>query len=135
MRRAFGPAMVLAVIFGVAAIGYAAFNAGVERGRAQAVVTQAVTEVEEGATTTTEGTDVVRVVDDRFDGRPPFFPGFFFFPLLVIGAIVFFSRRRGYGGPPWGPPGWGDQRAEEWHRRAHSEPAAATTSEAPAEER
>ena len=81
---------------------------------------------------------MVRVVDDRFDGRPPFFPGFFFFPLLVIGAIVFFSRRRGYGRPwagPLGPAGLAEQRAEEWHRRAHGEPAAATTSEAPADER
>ena len=59
MRRAFGPAMVLAVILGVAAIGYAAFNAGVERGRAQQVATQVVTEVEEGVTSTTEGREVV----------------------------------------------------------------------------
>lgn len=89
---------------------------------------------------TVEGDEVVRVVDHGRD----FFPGFFLFPLLIIGVIFLVARagrHRGYGpwgagGPGWGPgyrggPGrgpWGggcDPEAgmREWHRRLHEEEA------------
>jgi hypothetical protein len=94
---------------------------------------------------TVEGDEVVRVVDDGRD----FFPGFFLFPLLIIGLIVLLARgRRGWHrpyGPGWGPgpgyyggrgPGpWGpggcdpEGQMREWHRRMHEGEA-----DAPADE-
>lgn len=74
-----------------------------------------------------EGTEAVRVVRDR-DWHGPRF-GFFLFPLLfilVIAAILFWGRGRGWHGPPhWhgyghGPgPGRGPGWFEDWHRQAH----------------
>lgn len=131
MRKAFGPALVLAVILGAGAIGWGVYAAGVERGRDQGERAAATASVEEGATSAeTAGGDRVVVVDGRGyrDG-----PGFFLFPLLVIGVIAL-ARRGRWGGPgPWGPP-QREWAADEWHRRAHGEPVT-TTPQAPADER
>ncbi len=51
---------------------------------------------------------------------PGFFPGFFVFPLIVIGIVLLVaSRRRAW----YGPPRWqyGEAELAEWHRRAHGE--------------
>lgn len=83
------------------------------------------------ARTVSDG-EAVRVVEHHGWG---FFPGFFLFPLLVIGLIVLLARgRRGYGwhrsyGPGFyggygpGPCGAGGYDLQvgmhEWHRRMH----------------
>lgn len=125
-------------------VGVGAYRAGQDD-----EVTQVVTERSEGG-------EVVRVVRDGDWGHhwgPG--PGFFLFPLLIIGLVVLFARggRRhwhgyghGYGrgyGPPWnrpcgpGPYGPGPEASEEewraWHERLNrgEPPAPATTAEAP----
>lgn len=96
-------------------VGIGAYRAGQE----DEVVTQVVTDSE------TSG-EVVRVVDDGWRDGPG--PGFFLFPLLIIGLIFLFARRgRWHGhGHGCGPHGYRSYRAEEreawmqdWHRRAH----------------
>lgn len=105
---------------------------------------------DEVVTRTVEGEEVVRVVDHGRD----FFPGFFLFPLLIIGLIVLLARGRrgpgwhrpyGPGGPGWGPGYWGgpgrwgpggcDPEAEmrEWHRRMHEGEATAPDPERPSD--
>lgn len=48
-----------------------------------------------------------------------FFPGFFVFPLIVIGIVLLVASRR----RAWcGPRGYyGDAELADWHRRAHGE--------------
>jgi len=118
-------------------VGVGAYRAGQD----DEAVTRVVTETSDG--------EVVRVVRDGDWGRhwgPG--PGFFLFPLLIIGLVFLFARggRRhwhgyghGYGyGPPWhrpygpGPYGPGgpedpEQRWREWHDRLHGgEPTTGT---------
>jgi hypothetical protein len=50
---------------------------------------------------------------------PGFFPGFFVFPLIVIGIVLLVtSRRRAWHGPR---RYYDDAELAEWHRRAHGE--------------
>ena len=100
-------------------VGVGAYRAGQD----DEAVTRVVTETSDG--------EVVRVVRDDGDfGRhwgPG--PGFFLFPLLIIGAVVLFARggRRHWHG--YGPPFNNDPEARwrDWHDRLHGEP----TTEAP----
>lgn len=121
MRRALGIVLVLAVIGGVMAIGFGAYQAGVDVGLSQSGQT----------------VQIVRGAGPGY-GYHPFFPfGFFLFPLgilvvfLLIGGM--FRRRHWMGGPgyygacsqvaggpmghhgpqgpgPWGPGPWGAGR-------------------------
>jgi hypothetical protein len=74
------------------------------------------------------GSDGRTIIVDR-DGwdRDGFFPGFFVFPLVVIGVVLLVAsrRRRWYGGP--GRYYGCDQGdgLDEWHRKAHAETAPA----------
>ena len=66
-----------------------------------------------------EGGETVRtvIVDDWHRGAG-FFPGFFVFPLIIIGIVLLVaSRRQAWYGPRYGPNG----SLDEWHRRAHGE--------------
>ena len=72
----------------------------------------------------TEGEATGRTIIVDGDGwdRDGFFPGFFVFPLIVIGIVLLVaSRRRRWYGPGryngCGPDG----ELDEWHRRAHAE--------------
>jgi hypothetical protein len=60
---------------------------------------------------------------------PGFFPGFFIFPLIVIGIVLLVASRRG----AWyGPRRYTDDELADWHRRAHGEvppPPPPTTTE------
>jgi hypothetical protein len=73
--------------------------------------------------------EVVRVVGHGGYGPGP---GFFLFPLLVVGIIALLVwRRRGWGGGGhWGPGPWSHRGPEgafsEWHERAHAERSTAS---------
>ena len=56
-------------------------------------------------------------------------PGFWLFPLIVIGLILLFASRRGGWRGRWHDPyGYRDDDLREWHRRQHGdEPVAPTT--------
>ncbi len=120
MRRGIGIAVFVLLILAGIGIGVTAYNAGVTHGLDEAA----------------KGTQVVHVVGPAFGFG--FFPfGLLLFPLLLfvvlrIGRRAAF-RRGGWGGPGHGGPGhhgpWSDEgrakfeeRAREWHRKAH-EPA------------
>ena len=97
---------------------------------------------DEVVTRTVSDGEVVRVVGHDGWG---FFPGFFLFPLLVIGLIVLVARGRrghgwygpgaygGYGPGPCGPGGYDrETRMREWHRRMHEGEGPAGEGETPA---
>lgn len=107
MRTATRVTLALLAIAIATAIGFVAYQAGIDAGAASS-----------------DGTEVVRVVGDGWRGGPGFFPGFLFFPLFIIGFILllkFVFRPWGWGwhGPPGGH-GWED-RAADWHRRQHDQ--------------
>ncbi|HEU4396644.1 MAG TPA: hypothetical protein VFU54_02255 [Actinomycetota bacterium] len=130
MRRAMVIGVVLLAILAGVGIGVAAYNAGVSEG------------VADGLRQSGQDTQMVRVVGPRFGHGYGYGYGFFpfgliLFPLLVIGVILLvrgvFWRGR-WGGPGYGPGGWGygppgpwghggPQRFEEWHRRQHDQPS------------
>jgi hypothetical protein len=106
-------ALVAVVIAVVGVVAFGGFD-GYDRGNR--------TEVGE-IVTTADGETLVVYEDDHRGGFFPF--GFLIFPLfwiLVIGAIFTFFRRSTWRGP--GPPGGPtDAWLDDWHRRAHAEPA------------
>ena len=127
MRRGIGAfALVLVVLAGVG-IGAGAYEAGERRGIAQGI------EQIRAAQQNGEQVQVVHVVSED---RGFFFPGFFLFPLLLIGGILLLrgiargAGRFGGHGPRGHSPGpWNDEgrrrfeeRAREWHQRQHGEP-------------
>lgn len=69
-----------------------------------------------------DGGETVRtvIVDDWHRGGG-FFPGFFLFPLIIIGIVLLVaSRRRAWCGPR--PYGYGPHESlDDWHRRAHGD--------------
>ena len=73
-----------------------------------------------------EGGETVRtvIVDDWHRGSG-FFPGFFVFPLIIIGIVLLVaSRRQAWYGPRPYHDGYGPNGSlDEWHRRAHGETA------------
>lgn len=87
------------------AIGVVAYQAGIDTGIA-----------------TADGTEVVRVVGSGARGVG-FFPGFLFFPFVFFGLFVLARFTFGGWGRRWGgPPHDWDRRAEDWHRRQHTDP-------------
>ena len=130
MRRGAVIAAVIVTILAGIGIGVASYRAGEEHGIAQGI------EQVQVAQDAGQDVQVVHVVGD---GPRGFFPGFFLFPvfliggLILIGAIVRGGRRPGpWGRGPWGP-GHGpwdedgrrrfEERAREWHRHEHGETA------------
>jgi hypothetical protein len=131
MRRGFGFLWVALTAILIAVVGAIAYQAGWAAG--------AATHVADGA---------VATVPYYYDG-PGFFGfgffGFLFFLFLifVLFRIARFGRGWGYGG--WGYRGMGkggyyggghggippaiDERMQEWHKRAHGEPAPAPPSD------
>ncbi len=100
-------------------VGIGAYRAG-ERDDAQIQVVGEV--LREGEST---GRTIV-VNGDGWDGHWGFFPGFFVFPLIVIGLVLLCAsrRRRYYGhgyGYPAGPGCPPPDDLDEWHRRAHED--------------
>jgi hypothetical protein len=126
MRRGVVIAAVIVTILAGIGIGVGAYRAGEDAG-----ITQGIEQVQTAQETGQE----VQVVHVVGDGPRGFFPGFFLFPLFLIGGFFLIGAivrggRRGHG--PWGPgPGpWNDEgrrrfeeRAREWHRHEHGEPA------------
>jgi len=92
-------------------VGIGAYRAGERDGTDVEVVGEVIREGELAGRTV--------VVDaDRWDGHWGFFPGFFVFPLVVIGLVLLFAQRR----RSWcGPRHYSDDRLADWHRRAHEE--------------
>ncbi len=102
MRRGFSIVVVLLLIAAGVAIGVGAYDAGYDRGL--------------------EANGSVQIVRTVGPGWG-FFPGFFFFPLIII-AILFATRgfrHRGWHGGPGGHNGWShvEERSAEWHRAQH----------------
>jgi hypothetical protein len=69
-----------------------------------------------------EGESATRAIivhDDSWHHGPGFFPGFFVFPLVIIGIVLLFA----WGRRAWYGPRHYDTDAEltEWHRRAHGD--------------
>ena len=126
MRRGIAIVALLVVILGGIGIGVGAYRAGERNGIAQGIEQVRV------AQQNGQSVQVVHVVDD---GRPVFFPGFFLFPLVVIGGFFLIggifrgAGRWGRGGPHGHGPGpWNDEgrrrfeeRAREWHKGEHGE--------------
>ncbi len=107
-------------------VGIGAYRAGQDDDHVTRIVTEQGETVRDGG--------VVRVVDrDGWGWRGPG-PGFFLFPLLLVGGIFLIARAgrghrgywgHGYGyyGGPGGPGRWGppEDRVREWHRHLHEE--------------
>ena len=135
MRRGIAIVALLVVILGGIGIGAGAYRAGERNGIAQGIEQVRV------AQQNGQSVQVVHVVDD---GRPVFFPGFFLFPLVLIGGFFLIGRifrgagRWGRGGPHGHGPGpWNDEgrhrfeeRAREWHKGEHGETPPAEASAA-----
>jgi hypothetical protein len=111
--------VILAILLMVG-IGVAAYNAGEHNGQQQA------TEQIQSAQANGQEVQVIHVVGDQ--GH--WFPGFIFFPFLLIGMFFLFGaifRAARWGGKGHGPGGsWNDEgrqrfeeRAREWHQREH----------------
>jgi hypothetical protein len=117
--------VIVTILAGIG-IGVGAYRAGEERG-----ITQGIEQVQVAQ----ESGQEVQVVHVVGDGRRGFFPGFFLFPLFVIGGFFLVGalfRRGRWGRGPWGggPGPWNDEgahrfeeRAREWHRHEHGESA------------
>jgi hypothetical protein len=110
--------LVLLLALGAAAVGIAAFNAGVQRGFVEAgrsaVVPEAATHV--------------------YVMAGPWHGGFFpLFPLIIGFVVVAFLLRafawRGRGGCGPGRPGGVPPAFDEWHRRAHERMGATPASD------
>ena len=126
--------ILLAVLLSVG-IGVAAYNAGEDQGQ------QNATEQIQSAQANGQEVQVVHVVGDEHRG---FFPGFFLFPLFLIGAFFLIggimrgAGRWGRGGPGgYGPGPWNEEgrrrfeeRAHEWHQREHGDTPPAEASPA-----
>jgi hypothetical protein len=134
MRR--GLVILAVVLIALAGVGVAvgAYHAGETHGLAQQIQTL--------PTTTSDGTQAVRVVDPAYGygygWHGGFFPfGLFVFPLFIIGIILLVRALvwrpgpwrgwgpggpGGYGGGPGGHGGPRDEwmnKAEAWHREMH----------------
>jgi hypothetical protein len=112
------PIAVVAIVIAVIGLGVVSDFDGFDRGD----------RTEVGRVVTTSDGETLVVYED--DHRGGFFPfGFLIFPLfwiLVIGGIFALFRRSTWRGP--GPPGGpSDAWLDDWHRRAHAEPAPRTT--------
>lgn len=125
MRRWMGVIVVTLVILGGIGIGAGAYRAGERHGVEQGIEQVRVAQ---------QNGQEVQVVHVVGDGGPVFFPGFFLFPLVLIGGIFLIGgivRGAGrFGGPGHHGPGpWNDEgrrrfeeRAREWHDRQHGDP-------------
>lgn len=135
MRRGIAAVALVLVILAGVGIGVGTYRAGERNGIAQGI--------EEVQVAQDNGQDV-QVVHVVGDGRGAFFPGFFLFPLFLIGGIVLIKgiargggRFGGHGPHGHGPGPWNgegrrrfEEQAREWHRQEHGEaapPAGATS--------
>ncbi len=130
MRRGFGFLWVTLTGILLAVVGVVAYQAGWSEG--------AATHVADGVAAAAP----YYYYGPHFDGFGIFGFLFFLFLLFVLFRIARFGRGWGYGG--WGYRGMGkggyygghggippaiDERMQEWHKRAHGEPAPAPPSE------
>ena len=109
-----GIAVGILVAAALILVGVGAYRAGERNGDDVAVVGQVLSESDSAGHTI--------IVDGHgWHGGPGFFfPGFFVFPLIIIGLVLLFASRRG----GWGGPGryrCGEAELAEWHRRAHAD--------------
>jgi hypothetical protein len=125
MRRGVAIVALVVILSGVG-IGVGAYRAGERNGVAQGIEQVQVAQ-ENG-----QEVQVVHVVGDEHRG---FFPGFFLFPLFLVGVFFLIggifrgAGRWGRGGPHgYGPGPWNQEarrrfedRAREWHQREHGE--------------
>ena len=105
-----GIAVGVLVTAALITVGIGAYRAGERNAEDIEVVGEVIREGESAGRTI--------IVDGDGWGRDGFFPGFFVFPLILIGVVLLVaSRRRRWYGPsnhhPDGEP--------EWHRRVHAE--------------
>ena len=124
MRRRIGAFVLVVAILGGIGIGLSAYRAGQHNGIAQGI---------EQVQLAQQNGQEVQVVHVVGDDRGAFFPGFFLFPLFLIGAIFLIkgiargAGRFGDHGPHGHGPGpWNDEgrrrfeeRAREWHQHEH----------------
>jgi len=127
MRRGFGFLWVTLTGILLAVVGVIAYQAGWSEG--------AATHVSDGVAAAAP----YYYYGPHFDGFGIFGFLFFLFLLFVLFRIARFGRGWGYGG--WGKGGYGghrygggippaiDERMQEWHKRAHGEPAPAPPSD------
>jgi hypothetical protein len=130
MRRGFGFLWVAVTTILLAVVGVVAYQAGWSEG--------AATHVSDGVAAAAP----YYYYGPHFFGFGLFGLLFFLFLLFVLFRIAAFGRGWGYGG--WGRGGYGrgfgpgyggsippgiDERMQEWHKRAHGEPAPAPPSD------
>jgi hypothetical protein len=125
MRRGVAIVASVVILSGIG-IGVGAYRAGERNGIAQGIEQVQVAQ-ENG-----QEVQVVHVVGDEHRG---FFPGFFLFPLFLVGVFFLIggifrgAGRWGRGGPHgYGPGPWNEEgrrrfedRARQWHDREHGE--------------
>jgi hypothetical protein len=125
MRRGVAIVALVVILSGVG-IGVGAYRAGERNGVAQGIEQVQVAQ-ENG-----QEVQVVHVVGDEHRG---FFPGFFLFPLFLLGSFLLIGGifrgagrwgrggTHGYGPGPWNEEGRRrfEDRAREWHQREHGE--------------
>jgi hypothetical protein len=124
MRRWMAVVAVAVVILAGIGIGVGAYRAGERNGIAQGIEQVQVAQ---------ENGQDVQVVHVVGEDRGPFFPGFFLFPLLLIGTVFVVGGiargagrwgRQGPGGHgpgPWNAEGRQrfEERAAKWHEEQH----------------
>jgi len=130
MRRGFGFLWVAVTTILLVVVGVVAYQAGWSEG--------AATHLSDGVTAAAP----YYYYGPHFFGFGLFGLLFFLFLLFVLFRIAAFGRGWGYGG--WGRGGYGrgfgrgyggsippgiDERMQEWHKRAHGEPAPAPPSD------
>lgn len=124
---------VLVAALVAAAVGFAAYNAGVSQGLAESARFAAAAPAAGAA----PAVPYPYPYPYPYAWRRPWGFGFGFFPFFFI-LLCFFLLRRAFWGPRWGGHYYRDgvpPRFEEWHRRAHARDAQPGSAAAPSADR